>query len=1192
MSSKPKIVIAPKKKKPLIILSKQQLQQQRPSAGAGVVGRSTSPNTVASAAAAAPTITNASSIGSGGGGIAMGGGVNNANNIKKNKSSSSSSAIIIRPFTKPPELPSDFYDTSLHTLRRALNCVLRHEAMMEEEDAATIGSISAGGDGGDGGGGGGSSRRLIGREELYRTVEDLCVHKFGTRLYYDLVSIMEEAASEVVRRLATNATTTTTSSSSWDHPPLIDHNNKDSMMEVVVVGRGWDASLDAIMDCVAGNVVGYNATQLINDLNLRDGGSSDVGCGGGAVSDTEVVGVEYSDKRYALLARMQSICRVSYAEEYLTFLRSIFLSLDRAYVYYADVDLEEIGSESEQRKRMMRQQHSATRDGDANSTVSSSPPPGGRVIERSAAASASNPRVWGLWDVGIACLRQHMLLHTPNAPDHSNMITIPVLTTMILTTTYALLSEFDHPHTSFSSSMSDTRPLTRNCVRTIIDLGALPALLEEVIVVASARFENEGKSWGIFLNEGKKSAPEFLLHVEHRLRQSRGLAGYYLPGNSASVAAMRRLSRLKFLTGTVISPIRQLNKVVWSPANDSTRRIFPALIETQLLGPHLSLPDAGIFEARHLYPMLDDDMGIGGDMAWKTQPGGSKLFENAKRLYGLCWRLTASVIHTQNTAHPPSGIAQPSSPVYALDLLRQAFGKYGRLRGNEIVQQGISKQTSDGSKTNTSSKELEKKVIPDLLAFKHHLNSLHTMAFQGDESFGVMVRSILDDVMNGSDTGPSLTDEGEGGDGGRRTAELLAKHVDMRFKDAKASAAPEASSSSTNLFTDLFAASTNLFAAAIATDANESFQNEIFALFRHLHSKDVFEAFYKRDLAKRLLTGRAVSTDMEWSFLTKLKAECGAAYTSKMEGMFNDMELSRDIMSSYAAYSAGAATFSAGGGPMGKVVDMDVQVLTTGYWPVYPKYPNIILPPELLIPRTKFETYYLEKYQGRRITWQYSLGNCIVKACFPKSVAPKELVVNMCQSLVLLCFNVVDGDMGLTLDDIMKKTGIDDRPELERVLQSLSMGRDGTRVLRKVDYDSPTQHLSPSKTSDSNNDGAKKQRVRRNVGPYDRFLFNSSFTSNQRRIRITNITMKETTEERTRTHEAVSKDRLYFIDAAVVRIMKARKAIDHRDLIGEVMAQLKFPATAADIKKRVESLIEREYMERVEGDRSKYKYLA
>ena len=42
----------------------------------------------------------------------------------------------------------------------------------------------------------------------------------------------------------------------------------------------------------------------------------------------------------------------------------------------------------------------------------------------------------------------------------------------------------------------------------------------------------------------------------------------------------------------------------------------------------------------------------------------------------------------------------------------------------------------------------------------------------------------------------------------------------------------------------------SMVAAAIATDANEAFQSEILALFRHINSKDVFEAFYKRDLAK------------------------------------------------------------------------------------------------------------------------------------------------------------------------------------------------------------------------------------------------------------------------------------------------------------------------------------------------------
>ena len=70
-------------------------------------------------------------------------------------------------------------------------------------------------------------------------------------------------------------------------------------------------------------------------------------------------------------------------------------------------------------------------------------------------------------------------------------------------------------------------------------------------------------------------------------------------------------------------------------------------------------------------------------------------------------------------------------------------------------------------------------------------------------------------------------------------------------------------------------------------------------IFRFIHGKDVFEAFYKKDLAKRLLVGKSASVDAEKSMLSKLKQECGGAFTSKLEGMFKDMELSRDINAAF-----------------------------------------------------------------------------------------------------------------------------------------------------------------------------------------------------------------------------------------------------------------------------------------------------
>lgn len=71
--------------------------------------------------------------------------------------------------------------------------------------------------------------------------------------------------------------------------------------------------------------------------------------------------------------------------------------------------------------------------------------------------------------------------------------------------------------------------------------------------------------------------------------------------------------------------------------------------------------------------------------------------------------------------------------------------------------------------------------------------------------------------------------------------------------------------------------------------------------------KDVFEAFYKKDLAKRLLLGKSASIDAEKSMISKLKAECGSQFTSKLEGMFKDIDLSREIMGQFKRYAASSS---------------------------------------------------------------------------------------------------------------------------------------------------------------------------------------------------------------------------------------------------------------------------------------------
>jgi cullin 3 len=74
----------------------------------------------------------------------------------------------------------------------------------------------------------------------------------------------------------------------------------------------------------------------------------------------------------------------------------------------------------------------------------------------------------------------------------------------------------------------------------------------------------------------------------------------------------------------------------------------------------------------------------------------------------------------------------------------------------------------------------------------------------------------------------------------------------------------------------------------------------------------------------------------------------------------------------------------------------------------------------------------------------------------------------------------------------------------------------------------------------------------------------------------------------------VEEERRHLVEAATVRIMKARKQLQHNDLIAEVTKQLssRFIPSPQFIKKRIEGLIEREYIERAEDDHRMYTYVA
>ncbi|CAD6958016.1 unnamed protein product [Tilletia controversa] len=405
---------------------------------------------------------------------------------------------------------------------------------------------------------------------------------------------------------------------------------------------------------------------------------------------------------------------------------------------------------------------------------------------------------------------------------------------------------------------------------------------------------------------------------------------------------------------------------------------------------------------------------------------------------------------------------------------------------------------------------IEPEAYVEALLQVHTQNvSVVNEALRGDPAFlAAMDKACRSFINRNKATGTAST----------KSPELLARHTDALLKKSNKNAA-EASL--------------------------EEALNQMMILFKYLEDKDVFQKFYARHLARRLVHFTSASDDAESSMISKLKEACGFEYTQKLARMFADMDVSKGLNDKFKE------KMTATHDKAELDIDFYCLVLANGVWPLQQGTTEFLIPAELQPTYKRFEGFYANQHSGRKLQWCWHMSRNEIRT---NGYNQKYVLqVSSFQAAILLQFNTGET---LTFDEIQKATGLD---------QSTLKGNMALLTKAKVLLEAD-----------------------------DSYSVNTDFKSKKLRVNLNLPIKSEQKTESKDVMKTVDDDRRLLLDACIVRIMKSRKTLKHAQLIQEVITLMaaRFQPKVPEIKKAIDSLIDKDYLERVEDARDTYAYVA
>jgi cullin 1 len=439
-----------------------------------------------------------------------------------------------------------------------------------------------------------------------------------------------------------------------------------------------------------------------------------------------------------------------------------------------------------------------------------------------------------------------------------------------------------------------------------------------------------------------------------------------------------------------------------------------------------------------------------------------------------------------------------------LEPLRTRFETHVRKAGLAAVQKV---QSSEGDK-------LEPKVYVDALLEIHtQYQGLVKRAFNDEPEFTRSLDNACREFVNRNEVCKTASN---------KSPELLAKYTDVLLRKS----------------------STSIEEADL-----EMTLTQIMTVFKYIEDKDVFQKFYSRMLARRLVHSNSSSDDAETSMISKLKEACGFEYTNKLQRMFQDMQISKDLNKEFRDHLEGVE--------YAKPVDSQFSILGTGFWPLVPPSTHFNAPSEISADIDRFVRFYKHKHDGRKLTWMWHLCKGELRASYCKnSKTPYTFQVSIYQMAILLLFNDKDTN---TYEDLVTATQLN-TDVLDQALAVILKAK----VLLMSGGEKPKAGTT--------------------------FRLNYDFKSKKIRVNLNIGGVKEAKQEEVETNKTIEEDRKLVLQSAIVRIMKARKKMKHTQLMSETINQIRsrFVPKVGDIKKCIEILLDKEYLERLDDDELGY----